>query len=65
MYYLSAVLQNFWSEMGFSEFLGTSVSSSQENSVMETCTELEANELLFADLENQLRDHLSKLEVRA
>ncbi|XP_035234794.1 SMC5-SMC6 complex localization factor protein 1 isoform X1 [Anguilla anguilla] len=53
---------SLWSEEGFNESLDTSGSSSQDCTLMDTCTELEANDVLFADLENQLRDQLSKLE---
>ncbi|KAJ8380552.1 hypothetical protein SKAU_G00013300 [Synaphobranchus kaupii] len=53
---------SLWSEVGFSKSFDTPGSSSQDCSLMDTCTELEADDLLFANLENQLRDHLSKLE---
>ncbi|KAJ8285477.1 hypothetical protein GJAV_G00027230 [Gymnothorax javanicus] len=49
---------HLWSETGFIE----SVDNSQDSSLTDMCTELEANELPFASLENQLCDHLLKLE---
>ncbi|XP_061117005.1 SMC5-SMC6 complex localization factor protein 1 isoform X2 [Conger conger] len=45
---------SLWSKTGFTESLDVSLT--------DTSTELEANDLLFASLENQLRDHLSNLE---
>ncbi|KAI1900406.1 hypothetical protein AGOR_G00049620 [Albula goreensis] len=53
---------SLWSEMGFSASLGTPEASSRDSTPMDTHTELEANCVLFADLENQLRERLSKLE---
>ncbi|KAG7481302.1 hypothetical protein MATL_G00065330 [Megalops atlanticus] len=53
---------DLWSKMGFKEPLVLPESCDRQSSLMDTSTELEASNVLFSDLEKQLRDHLSKLE---